>query len=1746
MKATPIKPRFLLLATATSLMVGLTGHASTITKLDNANLLNDPLSWTGGIAPGSGDIAQFTGATAYGTTNAWPLGAATAWNGIQVLSPTNALTIQNDGNTLTLGTGGIDLSAATVGLTLSNAVALAASQPWPVAAGQTLRVNGAISGAGFGITNSGAGTLVLAGVNTFSGGVTLKSGVLNLNSATAPGTGPLAINGGILNNSSAGGVTLANNNPQYWNADFGFAGSQYLTLGNGAVTLSAARNLAVTNTFTAYGLISGPGSLNALDITKSGSGVLILGSSVSLRSPGQTNTVLSGTENLYGPISDGGGAYTLGKQGAGTLGLFGTNTYTGPTIISGGLLNVGSNGVLNAGSTVIINTNCSLTVAAGGTVNGLVLDNATNTAANCTVNGTVTGNINIAAGSGPASPNANATPTVPTGWVQLNSGGSLSAGGYITNNGTLVLQGSNPVTFGTIVSTGGLGGIQDRNTNSNGKTFTFSSGTALSYFQPGSAATSTLQIAGNGSAYIKFFGYNDYVGLIPYTNTLNGGTWTLGYLGQNSSACHYVGVANVTGGANVTVTNNANYIHGTYNIVNGTMTFLSQVAEIHLASSFGLNFTVNNSGGGTGSLIVTNGGMTLGLAVANSLPENNSLTVSNGGYAYIKGNLTLGSAVAQGNAETNAINLAGGQLVVNGTVAAAAASGAQDRVFNWTGGQLAAATITTSAGFNDSASAIGSLTVSNTAGILSPGSGGVPGKTIINGGYAQTIGGTLAVDIGGATVASSFTNLGSYYDTVSATGSGTVAGLVTANLINGYTPAATTTFTILTATSGLIANPSSLGYAGYIPVYTNGVLAGGKYFQALVVGNNLILTNYGATPPALAAKFSPTNTVGVAPISSTFTDSSTGIITNRYWVFGDGGTTNTTATSVAYVYNSIGVYTNVLTVTDIFGNSSSATGVVHATAAAVSLAWQGGLNGNTWDASTLNWFDGAATATYADPDYVAFDDSGSASPAIALNSIVQPSSVTFNNYSKNYTIGGSGQIAGGTGITLSGGGQVTLLTTNLFTGAVIINAGQLQIGNGTVSGSIDGASAITDYGALVFNQSNTHSLGATLNGNGSLAKLGTGTLIMSADNSTSFTGPIAVDGGTLALASLNNGPSGVSLEISNATLQVNSGGSLNQTLTLNGTNDTLNLNGTLVLQNPTVGNATVTLGGTGTLQIDNTGASVSLPTNIVLNGGSLAYSRYDQYAQPGVISAASLTSSVLNYGTSDGYTNTVTLADGYNLFSAIENLAPGALVLNASANSTNIIGGPGGTGGGTLGIGGTGVNSWLIINGGYYNVTNNPLYGQIGGGVAPAYLVLNNGTLVSSFYGAANSADGGGRFVRCNLQVNGGLLRVTAWGLAFTDSGAANPVQNFTLNGGKVLVDDTGTTPGATAATTFYGLLVGTHDYATNSKGFYGNATVVQNGGQLIVAGSQNNNLEMGCPNNASTNKTSSYTLAGGTLALLAGTNSGNVRLGGSSDGASTATFVLTNTGKLYACGTVSGYANGLPGSEVFSFLGGTLVASNINATYLSDLPGNPAGTLVNYGGTLAPGDLGVAGRTAITGNYTAQGGSALAIDLNGAAPATAFTNSGAYYDNVTVSGTATLNGSLIVNNNFTPTAGSGFTILTAGSVSGAFTNVTSGRVAVANAPTASYQVIYTATSVILTNYQSGSALSPASITSTVSGNHLTLSWPAGQGWVLQAQTNSLNTGLTTNWVRLPAAANPYNATIDTSKGTVFYRLVNP
>ena len=85
-----------------------------------------------------------------------------------------------------------------------------------------------------------------------------------------------------------------------------------------------------------------------------------------------------------------------------------------------------------------------------------------------------------------------------------------------------------------------------------------------------------------------------------------------------------------------------------------------------------------------------------------------------------------------------------------------------------------------------------------------------------------------------------------------------------------------------------------------------------------------------ATPPVAAFTGSPT--VGAMQLAVTFTDNSTGTITNRYWNFGDGATTSTTATNLTHTYTNAGTFDVSLTVFGPLGtNTLTRSGYITAT-----------------------------------------------------------------------------------------------------------------------------------------------------------------------------------------------------------------------------------------------------------------------------------------------------------------------------------------------------------------------------------------------------------------------------------------------------------------------------------------------------------------------------------------------------------------------------------------------------------------------------------------------------------------------------------------------------------------------------------------------------------------------------------------------------------------------------------------------
>jgi len=122
-----------------------------------------------------------------------------------------------------------------------------------------------------------------------------------------------------------------------------------------------------------------------------------------------------------------------------------------------------------------------------------------------------------------------------------------------------------------------------------------------------------------------------------------------------------------------------------------------------------------------------------------------------------------------------------------------------------------------------------------------------------------------------------------------------------------------------------------------------------------------------------------------------------------------------------------------------------------------SVVWEGDGVNNSWDTSSTNWTlqaTGSAT-TFASNDPVTFNDAGSASPALAINSTVTPGTITFDNNANNYTLSGTGSIAGNAEFVMEGTGSVAIDNSgaNTFVGGAIIGSGTVSIPNAAALGS---------------------------------------------------------------------------------------------------------------------------------------------------------------------------------------------------------------------------------------------------------------------------------------------------------------------------------------------------------------------------------------------------------------------------------------------------------------------------------------------------------------------------------------------------------------------------------------------------------------------------------------------------------------------------------------------------------------------
>jgi fibronectin-binding autotransporter adhesin len=283
----------------------------------------------------------------------------------------------------------------------------------------------AMSGGGA-VNQTGPGTTILTGNNTYSGLTTIATGTLQIGNGGTTGT---LGTGNVVNNGM-----LAFNRSDDVTYGGAISGTGALTkLGNGTLTLTGNNTYGGPTTIAAGTLQVGNGGTTG---TLGGGDVVNNGMLAFNRSDDVT----------YGGDISGTGALT--KLGNNTLTLTGDNSYTGDTTIASGRLELGNGGTSGSVLGDIIDNgvlafNRSDTLGMPGVISGSGAVEQLGTGTTILIgDNTYTGGTTISAGT-----------------LQLGNGGaSGSIEGDVTNNGTLAFNRSDTMTFSGIIS--GTGAIR--------------------------------------------------------------------------------------------------------------------------------------------------------------------------------------------------------------------------------------------------------------------------------------------------------------------------------------------------------------------------------------------------------------------------------------------------------------------------------------------------------------------------------------------------------------------------------------------------------------------------------------------------------------------------------------------------------------------------------------------------------------------------------------------------------------------------------------------------------------------------------------------------------------------------------------------------------------------------------------------------------------------------------------------------------------------------------------------------------------------------------------------------------------------------------------------------------------------------------------------------------------------------------------------------------------------------------------
>jgi len=942
----------------------LTGLVSTTTG--NANSILGPWATTGATttlryAVGSPDgstptnISALTGTTATVTTLANVTDASANFEYSAAANTTSNLTantLRYSGAATTTAIGGTNtltinglMNAGTAALTISGGpstggILIGATNELVIAANaQNTTISSVIAGSGAILTYSGGGTLTLSGLNTYSGGLVINSGIvstaaLSSVSSAGTGTGPITVN-------AAGRLTLT----------------------SGVGTLNRALTLN-------GGTLHFNGSGN--DLTAAGT--IVFGANSTIEATANNSGFAAISANLSGT-----GGFT--KTGVGGLRLNGTNTYTGPTIVSTGGLTVKSslygndtskwmpaNITVASGATFVMNVQGSseFSIAQAATMFSQLSSNISN---NGLLAGSFIGVDTRNASSGSYTYSANITDSKGAG------GGTVNFKHTGTASTTLELTGANTYSGMSIVDNNSFLRVSSINSVFTNAALGTVHSASSSLGAPTTVANGTIHLGTGGSAAQSGIGNTFQTGGLIYTGT---GETTDRIISLNDGGNPtQPSILDQSGSGNLkfispfqTVDN-----RGTKTLeLRGSTAGTGEIASA--ISDFGTNFRLTKTGTGTWTLAAANYFLGLTTVSGGALVLTNAESLRGGiGATGGLGALTFNGGV---------IGLGAGDfsrpLAAANTVGAATFSGAGgwaaytvDRLVNLGGASATITWATASTGLNGQTLILGNATATHMVILQNPLNLGSSVRTVQVDNGAAAIDGTLSGILSGTAGGLTKTGAG----TLALTASNSYVGTTTVSngklLVNNTTGSATGT-TNVSVTAGTLGGDGAITGAvtiGNSSGSADAILAPGNSIESIDTGDLRFNSdaNYACELNCTSVTSDVANVTGTVTINSaaTLTVSLTGTLASGQKFFivnNDGGedvTGNFSGLTQDAVVGSYGEFDLKISYTGDSGTNATTGGNDVVLYAETSSAY------NSW-ASSKGLVSGSNAAKSDDPD----------------------------------------------------------------------------------------------------------------------------------------------------------------------------------------------------------------------------------------------------------------------------------------------------------------------------------------------------------------------------------------------------------------------------------------------------------------------------------------------------------------------------------------------------------------------------------------------------------------------------------------------------------------------------------------------------------------------------------------------------------------------------------------------------------